>query len=192
MKTASRRNVIPGCASVTVAFMMQVEQGKVRLDDPVAKFLPAFADVQALSLEDFTNRLAKVPLRFHPGDAYAYGFSTDVLGRVLEVLCGKSLEEVLAESLFRPLGMDDTSFAVPNHKLHRLAACYGSASTWGRLYGSLSGKAPRVSRAGLVRLDGDCVEDSAWREGRQCKIQCLGASDGFDTLQDQRTQKISE
>ena len=53
------------------------------------------------SLEDFTNRLAKVPLRFHPGDAYAYGFSTDVLGRVLEVLCGKSLEEVLADSQLR-------------------------------------------------------------------------------------------
>ena len=38
---------------VTVAFMMQVEQGKVRLDDPVAKFLPAFADVQVVGTERF-------------------------------------------------------------------------------------------------------------------------------------------
>ena len=42
------------------------------------------------NLEDFTNRLAKVPLRFHPGDAYAYGFSTDVLGRVIEVVTGET------------------------------------------------------------------------------------------------------
>ena len=39
------------------------------------------------------------------GDAYAYGFSTDVLGRVLEVLCGKSLEEALAEPWLYPLGI---------------------------------------------------------------------------------------
>ena len=76
------------------------------------------------------------------------------------------------DALFRPLGMHDTSFSVPDEKLHRLAACYGNASTWGRLYGTLSGRAPRVSRTGLVRLDGDSPEESAWRRGQECKIQC--------------------
>ena len=76
------------------------------------------------------------------------------------------------DALFRPLGMHDTSFSVPDEKLHRLAACYGNASTWGRLYGTLSGRAPRVTRTGLVRLDGDSPEESAWRRGQECKIQC--------------------
>ena len=84
---------------------------------------------------------------------------------------GETLEQFLTTSLFEPLGMYDTSFSVPDEKLHRFAACYGNASTWGRLYGSISGKAPKVSRNGLVRLDGDCPEDSAWRRGQDCKIQ---------------------
>ncbi|CAJ1430789.1 unnamed protein product [Effrenium voratum] len=276
MKSAARRSVIPGCASVvlkhgkviqasafgkadleanrsfrldticrvfcltksfvTVAFMMLVEEGRVRLEDPVAKFLPAFASVQVVaarcseetkpsllckpkramrmnhllthtsglsygagfgeqpgdateeaysklvsaidrgsvrSLEDFTNRLAKIPLRFHPGDAYAYGFSTDVLGRVIEVITGQCLADVLDERLFKPLHMHDTGFSVPEAKLPRLAACYGNASTWGRLYGDLD-LTPRATRPGLVRLDGLSSQDSAWRQGQECKIQSGG------------------
>lgn len=84
---------------------------------------------------------------------------------------GRTLEQFLTTSLFEPLSMCDTSFSVPDEKLHRFAACYGNASTWGRLYGSISGKAPKVSRNGLIRLDGDCPEDSAWRRGQDCKIQ---------------------
>lgn len=76
-------------------------QGAVLITAPVARIAQSRPH---RSLEDFTNRLAKVPLRFHPGDAYAYGFSTDVLGRVLEVLCQQSLEEVLAVPWQDPTG----------------------------------------------------------------------------------------
>ena len=41
----------------------------------------------------------KVPLRFHPGDSYAYGFSTDVLGRVVEIISRKTLEDFLHPAL---------------------------------------------------------------------------------------------
>ena len=44
---------------------------------------------------DFKQVFRKVPLRFHPGDSYAYGFSTDVLGRVVEIISRKTLEDVL-------------------------------------------------------------------------------------------------
>merc|ERR1719433_1283945 len=128
------------------------------------------ADCGRIDLAEFTTRLAKIPLRFHPGDKYAYGFSTDVLGRVLEVITGQTLEACLHQRLFAPLGMRDTSFSVPSEKLDRFAACYGSAATWGNLYGELPGRVPCASRPGLVRLDGDRVEDSAWCKGRECKV----------------------
>ena len=108
------------------------EQPGDATEEAYSKLVSAIDRGSVRSLEDFTNRLAKIPLRFHPGDAYAYGFSTDVLGRVIEVITGQCLADVLDERLFKPLHMHDTGFSVPEAKLPRLAACYGNASTWGR------------------------------------------------------------
>jgi CubicO group peptidase (beta-lactamase class C family) len=74
-----------------------------------------------LSTEEFVSRLSKLPLRFSPGDRWEYGVSTDVLGRVIEVISGKSLGEFLSERIFAPLGMADTGFFVPSEKLARAA-----------------------------------------------------------------------
>jgi CubicO group peptidase (beta-lactamase class C family) len=59
---------------------------------------------------EFVERLAKLPLVYHPGTTWDYSQSTDVLGRVIEVVTGKSLYEALKERLLDPLGMADTSF----------------------------------------------------------------------------------
>jgi CubicO group peptidase (beta-lactamase class C family) len=67
------------------------------------------------------ERLATVPLAFHPGTTWHYSLSSDVLGRVVEVASGKRLGEFLQERLFRPLKMRDTGFSVPQTKLVRLA-----------------------------------------------------------------------
>jgi CubicO group peptidase (beta-lactamase class C family) len=65
--------------------------------------------------------LAKSPLLFDPGSNWEYGFSTDVLGFVVEAVTGKSLGSVLQERLWGPLGMADTSFALPAAKRARYA-----------------------------------------------------------------------
>jgi CubicO group peptidase (beta-lactamase class C family) len=73
------------------------------------------------SNEEFVARLSKLPLHFNPGDRWEYSVAVDVQGRLLEVLNGgKPLHEVLAERIFKPLGMTDTAFLVPADKLGRV------------------------------------------------------------------------
>ena len=153
----------------SVAAMMLVEDGKLALDDPVAKYIPAFADVKvavekpgdsgaltmeplrrAITIEDllrhtsgitygfygdspvrklyansdlfdgdldldnaqFVDRLAKLPLAEQPGTRWDYGHSTDVLGRVIEVISGQSLHQFEKQRLLDPLHMSETAFFV--------------------------------------------------------------------------------
>ena len=67
---------------------------------------------------------ASLPLLFQPGTEWNYGVSTDVLGRVLEVIAGRPLDAVLEERVLGPLAMHDTGFAVPEAARRRLAALY--------------------------------------------------------------------
>ena len=76
------------------------------------------------SMADRVDRLAQAPLKFKPGSAWEYSLSTDVLGRVVEVVSGLTLEQFFYERFFRPLKMHDTYFAVPNSKANRLAGLY--------------------------------------------------------------------
>ena len=156
---------------VSVAAMMLVEEGKLDLDAPVAKYIPAFADVKVgvektdalgrktleivdaqrpMTVRDlmrhtsgltygffgtglvkqayresglesgrgidnaqFAERIAKLPLAYQPGSTWDYSNSTDVLGRVVEVVSGQPLGVFLKARLFDPLGMKDTGFTVP-------------------------------------------------------------------------------
>ncbi len=82
-------------------------------------YLEAGVDRFDLSREAFLERLAALPLRFGPGEAFEYGLSTDVLGHLLEALTGKSLAELLAKRVFAPLGMRDSGFLAQD--LSRLA-----------------------------------------------------------------------
>jgi CubicO group peptidase (beta-lactamase class C family) len=153
----------------SVVAMMLVEEGKIKLDDPVAKYIPSFADVKvgveqvaadgtkSMSLEtprkpptvfdlmrqtsgitygfygdslvrkayaaakvldgdfdnaEFAERIAKLPLEDQPATLWRYGHSTDIVGRIMEVVSGKSLLAVEKEKLLDPLGMKDTAFYV--------------------------------------------------------------------------------
>lgn len=71
------------------------------------------------------DRLATLPLHGHPGEAWQYGFSTDVLGRLVEVVSGQTLDVFFRERIFEPLGMVDTCFFLPPEKAARLAPVYG-------------------------------------------------------------------
>ena len=76
------------------------------------------------TIADVVNRLATMPLNFNPGEAWEYGPATDVVGRLVEVISGMTLDEFLRKRIFEPLKMTDTHFYVPVAKLGRFAANY--------------------------------------------------------------------
>jgi len=76
------------------------------------------------SLQHFCDRLAECPLLFQPGEHWHYSYSVDLLGRIVEVVSGQTLEDFLQERILRPLGMRDTSFSVPATKAHRLSGLW--------------------------------------------------------------------
>lgn len=81
---------------------------------------------------EFVDRLAKMPLVYHPGTTWDYSQSTDVLGRVVEVVTGKSLYAALKAMLLDPLGMTDTSFYVTDPaKQGRVAEPFATDRTIG-------------------------------------------------------------
>ena len=158
---------------VTVAAMQLVEEGRLFLTDPIAQYIPAFAETKvgvetgdafelvalqrpitvqdlmrhtsgltygftgatqvqrlvarsrALSQEKTSSEhmetIAALPLMHQPGEVWEYSVSTDVLGRVVEVIEGAPLSETLTERIFRPLAMLDTAFYTPTEKLERRA-----------------------------------------------------------------------
>ena len=161
---------------VSVAAMMLWEEGQFLLGDPLAKYLPEFADRKVaverdgkvelvpaerdITIQDLlrhtsgltyefrgnapvqkmymdakvfrrnqTNAeqaatLARLPLMHQPGARWEYSRSTDVLGRLVEVLSGESLGEFVAGRILKPLGMADTDFHVPAAKHQRLAEAF--------------------------------------------------------------------
>ncbi|WP_219412818.1 serine hydrolase domain-containing protein [Pseudonocardia nigra] len=164
----------------SVAALMLYERGALELTDPVARYIPAFADMRVykagsaanpatvsatepvrvwhllthtagltygfhhahpvdeiyrakgfefgvprgMDLATACEHWAQLPLVFQPGAEWNYSVATDVLGRVVEVASGQSLDAFFAEHVFGPLGMDDTAFSVTPDDLDRLAALY--------------------------------------------------------------------
>jgi len=99
------------------------------------------AYIDAGIIDGFTSRemtlasqmklLAQQPLLFEPGSKFAYGLNTDLLGYLVEVVSGRSLDRYLAEEIFEPLQMHDTYFYLPRDKADRLVTLY--ANVKGRL-----------------------------------------------------------
>jgi methyl acetate hydrolase len=151
-------------AVTSVAIMMLVDEGKLKLDDDVAKYLPKYKDplviskfnsadasyetrpakrpitirhllthtsgigygfasqtVTALSQKTMMTEL-DLPLLFEPGDGWAYGASTRVLGHVVEAISGQKIDAFLEARILKPLGMRDTSYAVPQSNNPRVVA----------------------------------------------------------------------
>ena len=91
------------------------------------KFMPAMVKIRGGAdgtLADMVSRLAEFPLEFSPGTQWLYGLSTDICGRLVELMSGQSLDDYLAEHIFGPLGMTDTGFSVKKADVGRFAANY--------------------------------------------------------------------
>ncbi|WP_185995755.1 serine hydrolase domain-containing protein [Nocardioides campestrisoli] len=71
--------------------------------------------------QDLVERLGGVPLAHQPGSVWEYGLSYEVLGRVLEVVSGQNLDELVDDRVLRPLGMSSTGFWVPEERAHLVA-----------------------------------------------------------------------
>ncbi|MEM7127338.1 MAG: serine hydrolase domain-containing protein [Chloroflexota bacterium] len=99
-------------------------------DAPVDKL---YQDAELLapnvSSTEFIQRLAQLPLKFHPGMVWSYSVSTDLVGYLVEVIADMPFWDYLQENIFSPLGMNDTSFSVPAGKIDRLATNYGPCET---------------------------------------------------------------
>jgi CubicO group peptidase (beta-lactamase class C family) len=129
------------------ALMILKEEGKLSYDDPVAKYIPAFADAKlksgepvqgltirrlvthtsglggkqdcAVSLEATADELAKRPFDFQPGEKWQYSPGLNVCGRIIEIASGEPYEQFLAERIFKPLGMNETTFHLtPEQRTH--------------------------------------------------------------------------
>jgi CubicO group peptidase (beta-lactamase class C family) len=123
---------------------------------------------------------ADVPLAFHPGTAWRYGISIDLLGYIVQVVSGRPFDEFLKERIFNPLGMVDTDFWVPPEKVGRFASMYGPTkegglkaipSPEGKDYtkpdSSLSGGGGLVSTLGDYFHFGQMLLDGGQFEGKR-------------------------
>jgi CubicO group peptidase (beta-lactamase class C family) len=167
--TPMAKDTIFNIASMTkpvtsVAIMMLVDEGRLKLDDEVAKYLPKYKDPRVISRFNpadgsYETRPAKrpitirhllthtsgigygfssptltkimqqtmqpeleLPLLFDPGESWAYGASTRVLGQVVETISGQKIDAFLESRILQPLGMRDTSYLVPAAKYPRVVA----------------------------------------------------------------------
>lgn len=79
-----------------------------------------------MSIREAADQLAQIPLQHQPGAKWTYGLSVDILGALIEIWSGESLENYMKSSIFKPLNMKDTFFNIPKNKLNRFVSCH----TW--------------------------------------------------------------
>jgi len=91
--------------------------------------ITAGLDVYEGTLADAMTRLGTLPLMHQPGQQWTYGLNVDLLGRLVEIWSGMTLEEFFNERIFKPLDMKDTYFNVPEEKANRLVNFFMEDST---------------------------------------------------------------
>ncbi|MFN0055435.1 MAG: serine hydrolase [Planctomycetales bacterium] len=155
---AMTKDAVFAIASMTkpitaAAVLMLQDDGKLKLDDPVSKYIPTFSQTtlengdkpareitirdclrhtnglvsdqrNTGSLAETAENLAKSKLAFEPGSKWQYGPGLSVAGRVVEVASGKPFDQFLAERMFAPLEMKETSFRPNENQQQRLARLY--------------------------------------------------------------------
>jgi CubicO group peptidase (beta-lactamase class C family) len=124
--TAQDPQFVPADKALTIQHLFTHTSGIIyeAPGELIGEFYQQMAEGVAESLEQQMSNLARLPLKWHPGTHFEYGFSTDVLGRVIEVVSGKRLDAYLKTRIFEPLGMIDTGYAVTGARKERLAKVY--------------------------------------------------------------------
>jgi CubicO group peptidase (beta-lactamase class C family) len=96
-------------------------------DDPLSQLYKRQDLWNATSLDEFIDRVARLPLKHSPGEAFTYGINNDILGALIEVVSRQTFEDFMQARICKPLGMSDTSFDVPPEKMNRLAKIHSQA-----------------------------------------------------------------
>jgi len=102
-------------------------------EGPVEKaYQEAGVDYNKLeSLTELVDKLAKLPLLYHPGEKWVYSFAHDVQAYLVEYFSGMPFDKYCAETIFKPLGMKDTVFGIPSEYISRYTTNYGPAKEGG-------------------------------------------------------------
>ena len=93
-------------------------------DTPVDKMYRDANLLASANLQEFIDKLAKIPLLYQPGQGWTYSMSMDVQGYIVEKLSGKSLPDFVRDNIYTPLGMRDAGFYVPEDKRNRFSVLY--------------------------------------------------------------------
>jgi CubicO group peptidase (beta-lactamase class C family) len=128
----SLADVEPAKSPITIRRLLTHTSGlSYGLFDPGSVIFKAYNEARVLNpltpLTDLIDKLADLPLTYHPGTSWEYSVATDVLGRVAEVVSGKALDAFFKAHIYDPLGMADTGFFVPEAKQERFVAYYRGA-----------------------------------------------------------------
>jgi CubicO group peptidase (beta-lactamase class C family) len=124
--SAQNRELIPAAVPINVHHLFTHTSGFTYGDneEPLDEFYQTAGLEKAGSLADLVRTLATLPLKREPGTMYEYGFSTDILARLVEVVSGQPFDLFLQQRILEPLEMADTGFRVDAAKLNRLAKVY--------------------------------------------------------------------
>jgi len=114
------------------------------------------------------------PLLFDPGERWHYSTSTDVVGRLVEVVSGQKLEDYFRQHIFAPLKMDDTSYNVPEAKGPRLAAAQQRAGE--RMDGAIELQEPQPGLAIAAPIGGGGLASTAGDYGRFVRMLLNGGA----------------
>lgn len=122
----------PARGSITIRHLMSHSSGlSYGLLDPGTLIYQAYVGRRVLNpgatLAEMIDALEPLPLVFHPGGGWEYSVATDVLARVVEVISDQRFDAFIQSRILAPLGMNDTSFVVPEDKRARLTAYYAGA-----------------------------------------------------------------
>ncbi len=131
-----------------------------RGNTPVHKMWPPSSSGTATTYTgaEFLEKIGKLPLLYEPGTVWDYSLSVDVQGLIIEAVSGKPLGAFLAERIFNPLGMVDTSFALPDAKKDRYAGAYAINPATGKPQTVLHARAGKPLK---FECGGGCLASTA-------------------------------
>jgi CubicO group peptidase (beta-lactamase class C family) len=126
--SSSAPELVPATRSVTIKDLLTHTAGYMYPGgkSPLDEIYAAEKVIAAQTIDEFIERLAKVPLAHQPGERFTYGLNTDVLGAVVARVAGQPFDVYVAQHITAPLKMSDTAFDVPAAKRSRVAKVYSA------------------------------------------------------------------
>ncbi len=182
----------------TVALLQLMEQGKIDINEPASKYIPALDNAKVLeedgslqpinipitvkfllmhmagvlpqnhelfrkadpygktSLEECVNAIAALPLYHQPGVSFTYGAQTNIVGRIVEVISGMTLDQYVTKNILVPLKMFDTNWVVPEKDTTRIASLYSPDGNLSLINGPMRQEMSyALGTRGLLSTSGD-------------------------------------